>query len=80
MRRHRKYSLMAAAGAVAAMLMSMLPASPAKLKGYKCGAAPVPTSAAAVFHFLQVTVNGSQVTVAPTNANGQQFDVVTYNF
>ena len=54
--------------------------SPTKLKGYKCGAAPVPASAAAVYHYLLVTVNGNQVTVAPTNENGQQFDVMTYNF
>jgi hypothetical protein len=54
--------------------------SPTKLKGYKCGAAPVPTSPAAVFHYLLVTVNGTQVTVAPTNESGQQFDVITYNF
>jgi hypothetical protein len=54
--------------------------SPTKLKGYKCGAAPVPASAAAVYHYLLVTVNGNQVTVTPTNENGQQFDVITYNF
>jgi hypothetical protein len=54
--------------------------SPTKLKGYKCGAAPLPASAAAVFHYLQVAVNGNQVTVAPTDENGNTFDVVTYNF
>jgi hypothetical protein len=54
--------------------------SPTKLKGYKCGAAPLPTAAAQVFHFLKVTVNGSSVTVAPTNSLGQTFDVQTYNF
>jgi hypothetical protein len=54
--------------------------SPTKLKGYKCGAAPVPASASAVYHYLLVTVNGNQVTVTPTNENGQQFDVMTYNF
>lgn len=54
--------------------------SPTKLKGYKCGAAPVPTSATAIFHYLLVTVNGTQVTVAPTDENGSQFDVMTYNF
>ena len=46
--------------------------------GNACGAAPVPTSRAQVFHFLKVTVNGSQVTVAPTNSLGQTFDVQTY--
>ncbi len=54
--------------------------SPTKLKGYKCGAAPLPTAAAQVFHFLKVTVSGSNVTVAPTNSLGQTFDVQTYNF
>jgi hypothetical protein len=54
--------------------------SPTKLKGYKCGAAPLPTSAAQVFHFLKVTVSGSTVTVAPTNSLGQTFDVQTYDF
>ncbi len=49
-------------------------------RGSQCGAAPVPTSVAQVFHFLKVTVNGSTVTVAPTNSLGQTFDVQTYNF
>lgn len=47
-------------------------------QGSACGAAPVPSSAAAVYHFLKVTVNGTQVTVAPQNALGQTFDVQTY--
>ena len=47
-------------------------------QGNACGAAPVPTSRAQVNHFLKVTVNGSQVTVAPTNSLGQTFDVQTY--
>ncbi|MCU1429842.1 MAG: metallophosphoesterase [Actinomycetia bacterium] len=54
--------------------------SPTKLKGTKCGAAPVPTSGASVFHFLKVTVAGSTVTVAPTEELGRTFDVQTYNF
>jgi hypothetical protein len=33
-----------------------------------------------VFHFLLVSVNGNQVTVRPTDENGNQFDVQTYNF
>ena len=33
-----------------------------------------------MYHFLHVTVSGSTVTVAPQNALGQTFDVVTYNF
>ena len=31
-------------------------------------------------HFLLVTVNGSQVTVTPTDATGRTFDVKTYDF
>jgi Calcineurin-like phosphoesterase len=54
--------------------------SPTKLKGYACGSATPPTSASQVFHFLKVTVNGSAVTVAPTDENGRTFDVQTYNF
>lgn len=54
--------------------------SPTKSKGSKCGAAPVPDSAARVFHFLKVTVNGTSVTVAPTDELGRTFDVVTYSF
>jgi hypothetical protein len=54
--------------------------SPTKLKGYRCGAAPLPTAAAQVFHFLKVTVNGTSVTIAPTNSLGQTFDVQTYDF
>ena len=33
-----------------------------------------------MFHFLKVTVAGSSVTVAPTDENGNTFDVQTYNF
>ena len=33
-----------------------------------------------MYNFLHVTVSGSTVTVAPHNALGQTFDVVTYNF
>jgi len=54
--------------------------SPTKLKGYACGAASPPTSATQVFNFLKVTVAGSSVTVAPTDENGNTFDVQTYNF
>jgi calcineurin-like phosphoesterase family protein len=49
-------------------------------KGKACGSAPVPTRAEQVYHFLLVTVNGSKVTVAPVNALGQTFDVITYDF
>jgi hypothetical protein len=52
--------------------------SPTSNKGSSCGAATKPTSASQVYHFLLVTVSGSTVTVAPTNENGQTFDVQTY--
>jgi hypothetical protein len=48
--------------------------------GTACGSAPVPTSITQVFHFLLVSVNGTQVTVAPTDELGRTFDVQTYNF
>jgi hypothetical protein len=48
--------------------------------GNSCGAAPRPTSRAQVFHFLKVSVNGTQVTVTPINSLGSTFDVKTYGF
>ena len=48
--------------------------------GRACGAAPVPTSAAQVYHFLKVTVNRTNVTVTPINSLGQTFDVMNYSF
>ncbi|MGB8983624.1 MAG: DNRLRE domain-containing protein, partial [Anaerolineales bacterium] len=48
--------------------------------GGACGSAPVPTSAGQVYHFLKVTVNGTNVTVTPINALGQSFDVMNYSF
>ena len=48
--------------------------------GSACGSATPPSSRARVFHFLLVSINGNQVTVAPTDSNGQTFDVQTYNF
>ena len=48
--------------------------------GSRCGSAPVPTSRSQVFHFLLVTVNGTQVTVTPTDSTGRTFDVQTYDF
>lgn len=48
--------------------------------GRRCGAAPAPTSDAQVFHFLKITVDGSQVTVAPTDSQGTVFDQQTYDF
>ncbi len=48
--------------------------------GSTCGAGvPTPNSAADVYEFLKVTVNGNQVTVTPTNAAGGTFDVQTYD-
>ena len=54
--------------------------SPTRSVGSSCGAAPVPDAAARVFHFLKVTVDGSTVTVTPTDELGRTFDVVTYDF
>jgi hypothetical protein len=48
--------------------------------GRACGSAPIPTSQAQVFHFLKVTVNGTNVTVTPINSLGQTFDVMNYSF
>lgn len=48
--------------------------------GRACGSAPVPTKTNRVFHFLLVTVNGSTVTVRPTDQLGRTFDVQTYSF
>ena len=52
--------------------------SPTKLKGSSCGAATPPVSADHVFHYLLVTVSGTNVTVTPTDEYGRTFDVVTY--
>lgn len=49
-------------------------------RGSACGSAPVPTSRSQVFHFLKVTVDGSTVTVTPTDSLGRTFDVKTYTF
>jgi calcineurin-like phosphoesterase family protein len=48
--------------------------------GSACGAATVPASADHVFHFLLVTVDGSHVTVTPTDELGRTFDQQTYDF
>jgi hypothetical protein len=53
--------------------------SPTSGTGSACGSAPIPGAAADVYEFLKVTVNGDSVTVAPTNAAGNTFDVQTYN-
>jgi hypothetical protein len=49
-------------------------------KGSRCGAAAAPTSISQVFHFLKVSVNGTTVTVTPTDEMGRTFDVKTYSF
>jgi hypothetical protein len=52
----------------------------ASTHGSTCGAASRPTSLGQVFHFLLVRVDGTTVTVRPTNADGHPFDVRTYDF
>jgi len=47
--------------------------------GTACGGGTKPTSADQVFHFLSVTVDGSQVTVTPTDELGRAFDQQTYD-
>jgi hypothetical protein len=48
--------------------------------GKACGSAPVPTSVDQFYHFIMVAVNGTHVTVSPTNSLGQTFDVQNYDF
>jgi hypothetical protein len=48
--------------------------------GTHCGAAPAGLSVDHVYGFARVTVNGNQVTVAPTDEMGRTFDVQTYTF
>jgi Calcineurin-like phosphoesterase len=47
--------------------------------GRACGAASPPTSPSGVFHFLLVTVSGTNVTVQPTDESGNVFDAQTYS-
>ncbi|HWC24012.1 MAG TPA: metallophosphoesterase [Flexivirga sp.] len=54
--------------------------SPSKSTGSACGAATRPVAGSQVYHFLKVTVSGTQVTVAPTDSLGRTFDVQTYQF
>ena len=42
--------------------------------------APTPASREHVFHYLHVAVDGTSVTVTPTNQWGETFDAVTYDF
>jgi hypothetical protein len=53
--------------------------SPTSNTGTACGA-PTPQSAAQVYNFLKVTVNGGTMTVTPINAAGQSFDVQSYTY
>ncbi|GHF44530.1 purple acid phosphatase family protein [Streptomyces griseosporeus] len=50
----------------------------ARDRGSACGSAPVPMDDAQVYHFLKVSVDGTAVTVAPTDSLGRTFDVQTY--
>jgi len=55
--------------------------SPTSNTGSACGTGvPTPQSAAQAFNYLQVSVNGNQVTVTPVNATGQVFDQQTYTY
>ncbi len=55
--------------------------SPTSNTGSACGSGvPTPQSFAQVFNYLQVSVNGNQVTVTPINAAGQSFDQQTYTY
>ena len=55
--------------------------SPTSNTGTACGTGvPTPQSAAQVYNYLQVSVNGNQVTVTPVNAAGQSFDQQTYTY
>jgi len=47
--------------------------------GSSCSAPP-PTSASQVYHFLLVSVDGTNVTVTPTDELGRTFDVQAYSF
>jgi hypothetical protein len=47
--------------------------------GRSCNA-PKPTSIDQIYHFLLVSVNGTQVTVTPTDELGRVFDRQTYAF
>jgi fibronectin type 3 domain-containing protein len=48
--------------------------------GSRCGAAPSGLTDDRVYGFAKVTVNGRQVTVAPTDEMGRTYDVQTYTF
>jgi hypothetical protein len=58
--------------------------SPTSATGSVCNAlnpgSGKPTAASQVYHFLKVTVNGTNVTVTPVNSAGASFDVKSYDF
>ena len=54
--------------------------SPSSNHGSACGSLSAPATPDRVYHFLLVSVNGSQVTVTPTDELGRTFDVQTYTF
>jgi hypothetical protein len=58
---------------------------PTKALGSSCGSpsdsgAAKPSVAGQVYHFLKVTVSGTDVTVRPTDSTGTVFDPMTYHF
>jgi hypothetical protein len=58
---------------------------PTKAVGSSCGrpsdgAAAKPTATAQAYHFLKVTVSGTDVRVDPTDSTGAVFDPMTYHF
>lgn len=44
------------------------------------GGTAKPTAVAQVYHFLKVTVSGTDITVSPTDSTGAVFDQMTYHF
>lgn len=58
---------------------------PTKATGSSCGSpsdssTARPSAAGQVYHFLKVTVSGTDVTVRPTDSTGTVFDPMTYHF
>lgn len=49
-------------------------------RGTACGSAPAPQTIEQVYHFLLVRIEGTTVTVTPTDELGRTFDVRTYQF
>jgi hypothetical protein len=57
---------------------------PSHAVGSSCGTPTAgtakPTAAAQVYHFLKVTVSGTDVSINPTDSTGAVFDPMTYHF